>query len=210
MSQRKFSCWLIRDSQARRLPRLCSIRHDAPLRFKTTMPLQVHAPFSPRIIAKRRDLSYRAGERNGVQKIKNVRSADCVVGGFRHAAGETVVGSLLLGFYGERGRLNHVGLISAITKANRPALTKKFERLMSPPGFTGTAPGKPSWWNGGEEKPWQQLKPKLVVEVSYDQVTGDRFRHGTKLLRWRPGKAPAQYTLDQFAQKSAALQRLLK
>ena len=162
------------------------------------------------IIAKRRDLGYRLGERDGMQKIKYHRSADCVVGGFRYATGKKVLGSLLLGLYDESGLLHHVGFTSAIASGERPALTKKLERLVASPGFTGNVPGGPSRWNGGQEKPWQPLKPKLVVEVRYDHVTGGRFRHGTKLLRWRPDKAPSQCTMDQLAQKAAALQRLLK
>jgi ATP-dependent DNA ligase len=162
------------------------------------------------IIAKRRDLDYRSGERDGMQKIKNFRSADCVVGGFRYGSKTKVVGSLLLGLYDEQGLLNHVGFTSSIAVADRPALTKKLEKLIAPPGFTGKAPGGPSRWNAGKETVWQPLKPQLVVEVCYDHVTGGRFRHGTKLLRWRPDKAPAQCTMDQLAQKKSNLLRLLK
>lgn len=162
------------------------------------------------IIAKRRDLGYRSGERDGMQKIKNFRSADCVVGGFRYGTGTKVVGSLLLGLYDKQGLLNHVGFTSAIAAADRPALTKKLEKLIEPPGFTGSAPGGPSRWNRGKETTWQPIKPILVVEVSYDHVTGDRFRHGTKLLRWRLDKAPMQCTMDQLAQKKSNLLRLLK
>ncbi|MEA3207462.1 MAG: hypothetical protein QOE70_519 [Chthoniobacter sp.] len=162
------------------------------------------------IIAKRRDLDYRSGERDGMQKIKNFRSADCVVGGFRYGSKTKVVGSLLLGLYDDRGLLNHVGFTSSIAVADRPALTKKLEKLIAPPGFTGKAPGGPSRWNAGKETVWQPLKPQLVVEVCYDHVTGGRFRHGTKLLRWRPDKAPAQCTMEQLAQKQSDLLRLLK
>jgi ATP-dependent DNA ligase len=94
--------------------------------------------------------------------------------------------------------------------ADRPKLTKKLERLIQPPGFTGRAPGGPSRWNGGKKNTWQPLKHALVVEVCYDHVTGGRFRHGTKLVRWRPDKSPAQCTMDQLAQKQADLLRLLK
>ncbi|HET6408026.1 MAG TPA: ATP-dependent DNA ligase [Chthoniobacteraceae bacterium] len=162
------------------------------------------------IIAKRRDLEYRSGTRDGMQKIKNFRSADCVVGGFRYSSKSDVVGSLLLGLYDEGGLLHHVGFTSAIAAAKRPALTKKLEKLIAAPGFTGCAPGGPSRWNQGKENTWQPLKPQLVVEVSYDHVTGDRFRHGTKVLRWRPDKAPRQCTLKQIAQKQSNLMRLLK
>jgi ATP-dependent DNA ligase len=93
---------------------------------------------------------------------------------------------------------------------DRPALTKKLEKLIAPPGFTGSAPGEPSRWNQGKENIWHPLKPALVVEVCYDHVTGYRFRHGTKLLRWRPDKAPAQCKLDQLAQKQSNLLRLLR
>ena len=162
------------------------------------------------IIAKRRDLDYRSGERDGMQKIKNFRSADCVVGGFRYGAKTKVVGSLLLGLYDADGLLHHVGFTSGIALADRPGLTKKLEKLIAPPGFTGKAPGGPSRWNAGKESTWQPLKPALVVEVCYDHVTGGRFRHGTKLLRWRPDKAPAQCTMDQLAQKQSDLLRLLE
>jgi ATP-dependent DNA ligase len=161
------------------------------------------------IIAKRRDLPYRAGDRTGMQKIKNYRSADCVVGGFRYATGKKLVGSLLLGLYDKDGLLHHVGFTSAIKAAERPALTKKLEALIAPPGFTGNAPGGPSRWSTSRSEEWQPLKPKLVVEVSYDHFTGGRFRHGTSILRWRPDKAPRQCTLDQVKQKRANLMKLL-
>ena len=161
------------------------------------------------IIAKRRDLGYRQGERDGMQKIKNFRSADCVVGGFRYGSKTKVVGSLLLGLYDNEGFLNHVGFTSGIAVADRPVLTKKLEKLIEAPGFTGKAPGGPSRWNAGKESAWHPLKPTLVVEVCYDHVTGGRFRHGTKLLRWRPDKAPAQCTLEQIEQKKSDLLRLL-
>ena len=162
------------------------------------------------IIAKRRDMGYRSGERDGMQKIKNFRSADCVVGGFRYAAGSKVVGSLLLGLYNGEGLLDHVGFTSSIAAADRPELTKKLEGLVEPPGFTGNAPGGPSRWSRGKENVWQPLKPKLVVEVCFDHVSSSRFRHGTKLLRWRPDKAPEQCTMDQLAQRQSDLLRLLE
>jgi len=162
------------------------------------------------IIAKRRDLAYRSGERDGMQKIKNYRSADCVIGGFRYGASSKFVGSLLLGLYSSDGLLHHVGFTSSIARAERPALTKKLEKLIEPPGFTGAAPGGPSRWNRGKENTWKPLKPKLVVEVCYDHVTAHRFRHGTKLLRWRPDKVPGQCTMDQLDQQQSNLLRLLK
>jgi ATP-dependent DNA ligase len=162
------------------------------------------------IIAKRRDLDYRCDKRDGMQKIKNFRSADCVVGGFRYGKGTKMVGSLLLGLYDADGLLHHVGFTSSIAATDRPALTKKLENLIASPGFTGSAPGGPSRWNQGTEKMWHPLKPALVVEVRYDHVSAYRFRHGTKLLRWRPDKAPAQCKMDQLAQKQSNLLRLLR
>jgi ATP-dependent DNA ligase len=165
------------------------------------------------IIAKRLDLPYQSGNRDGMQKIKNFRSADCVVGGFRYASktlnGRKVVGSLLLGLYDDKGLLHHVGFTSAIKRDDKPALTAKLEPLIAKPGFTGNAPGGPSRWSTERSAQWCPLKPKLVVEVTYDHFSGDRFRHGTALLRWRPDKAPRQCTLDQLKQKSASAMKLL-
>jgi ATP-dependent DNA ligase len=162
------------------------------------------------VIAKRRDLPYRPGERTGMQKIKNYRSADCVVGGFRYNEGKPVVGSLLLGLYDDDRLLHHVGFTSSIKQQDKAALTKKLEPLIAPPGFTGNAPGGPSRWSTERSSKWQPLKPKLVVEVCYDHFTGERFRHGTRLLRWRPDKAPLQCKLDQVEQKKKDLMALLK
>jgi ATP-dependent DNA ligase len=161
------------------------------------------------IIAKRRDLPYRSDDRSGMQKIKNYRSADCVVGGFRYNEGKPVVGSLLLGLYDDDGKLHHVGFTSTIAREAKPALTQKLKKLIAPPGFTGNAPGGPSRWSTERSAEWQPLKPKLVVEVCYDHFSGERFRHGTRLLRWRPDKSPKQCTLDQVAQKKANLMKLL-
>lgn len=161
------------------------------------------------IIAKRRDMPYSAGDRHGMQKIKNYRSADCVVGGFRYNEGKSVVGSLLLGLYDDKGALNHVGFSSTISNQEKPALTKKLEKLIAPPGFTGSAPGGPSRWSTARSSEWQPLKPKLVVEVGYDHFSGGRFRHGTSLIRWRPDKSPKQCTMEQVAQKRGDLLKLL-
>ncbi len=148
------------------------------------------------IVAKRIDQPYMSGER-AMLKIKTIRSADCVVGGFRYASGKKVAGSLLLGLYDESGFLNHVGFTSSMRSAERPAITRKLEGLMGPPGFTGKAPGGPSRWSTDRSAEWESLKSELVVEVQYDHFTGERFRHGTKLLRWRPDKAPRQCTMQQ-------------
>ena len=150
------------------------------------------------VIAKRLDQDYRSGERAMV-KVKQQRSADCVVGGFRYAAKKREVGSLLLGLYDDAGLLHHVGFTSALKAENRPKLTAQLEKLIEAPGFTGEAPGGPSRWATARSAEWQPLRPQLVIEVRYDQVTGRRFRHGTGLLRWRPDKAPGQCTFDQLA-----------
>lgn len=149
------------------------------------------------VIAKRLDLSYRFGER-AMLKVKRVRTADCVVGGFRYAQGSKIVGSLLLGLYNEQGLLDHVGFTSAFAKIDKEALTAKLEKMIGPPGFTGDAPGGPSRWATERSGEWQPLKTKLVVEVSFDHVSGGRFRHGTRLLRWRPDKSPKQCLMDQI------------
>jgi len=149
------------------------------------------------VIAKRVDLPYASGERTAVVKIKQIRTADCVVGGFRYASGARILGSLLLGLYDANGLLNHVGFTSAFKTAERHALTKKFEALRKPPGFTGNAPGGPSRWSTERSGEWEPVDPKIVVEVTYDHFTGGRFRHGTKIVRWRKDKAPRQCKMDQ-------------
>jgi len=162
------------------------------------------------IIAKRRDAAYATGTRDAMVKVKNYRSADCVVGGFRYGTNSKLVGSLLLGLYDDAGQLHHVGFTSSIARAEKPALTAKLERLKGGLGFTGNAPGGPSRWSTERSAEWVPLKPKLVVEVCYDHFSGERFRHGTRLLRWRPDKAPAQCTMEQVKQRRADLMKLLK
>ena len=149
------------------------------------------------VIAKRLDQPYKAGERAMV-KVKPERTADCVVGGFRYATEGHLVGSLLLGLYDGSGLLNRVGFTSAIPGNERERLTKDLEALIEPPGFTGSAPGGPSRWRTERSAQWKPLKPVLVVEVKYDQVTARRFRHGTAIVRWRPDKDPKQCTFDQL------------
>lgn len=150
------------------------------------------------VIAKRLDLPYRSGERDGMLKVKRQRTADCVVGGFRYASKGGGIGSLLLGLYDEEGLLHHVGFCSGLRAEERKALTAKLEQLRKPPGFSGRAPGGPSRWSTERSAQWEPLAPELVVEVGYDHVTGDRFRHGTRFLRWRPDKAPRQCTMEQI------------
>ena len=161
------------------------------------------------IIAKQRNAEYAAGTRDAMVKIKNYRSADCVIGGFRHGTDSKLVGSLLLGLYDDDGLLHHVGFTSSIAKADKKALTAKLKKLKGTPGFTGNAPGGPSRWSTERSSRWVPLKPKLVVEVCYDHFSGERFRHGTKLMRWRPDKAPRQCRMDQVKQKKADVMKLL-
>lgn len=153
------------------------------------------------VVAKRADGPYLPGER-AMLKVKLLRTADCVVGGFRYATDSDLVGSLLLGLYDESGKLHHVGYTTTIKDEDRKALTAKLRKLIAPPGFTGDAPGAPSRWSNERSTEWQPLKPKLVVEVKYDQVTGNRFRHGTRLLRWRSDKKPEQCTCDQLQREA--------
>lgn len=153
------------------------------------------------VIAKRIDLPYQSGERTGMMKIKRLRTADCVVGGFRYQAGEKVMGSLLLGLYDDAGLLHHVGFTSSIKREDKPALTKELEALQEAPGFTGRAPGGPSRWSTEKSTEWTPLRPDLVIEVQYDHFTQGRFRHGTKFLRRRPDKAPRQCTFAQLERR---------
>lgn len=157
------------------------------------------------VIAKRLDLPYQAGNRDGMQKIKRYRSADCVIGGYRYGEnlheGRKVVGSVLLGLYDAEGLLHHVGFSSAIKTKDKPALTDRLEAVKSDRSFTGNAPGGPSRWSTKRSSEWQPVKLKYVVEVSYDHFTGGRFRHGTSILRWRPDKKPRQCTFEQVDQK---------
>ena len=151
------------------------------------------------VIAKQLEAPYASGERTAMVKVKQIRTADCVVGGFRYATGARVLGSLLLGLYDDEGLLHHVGFTSAFKASDRPALTKKFEALRKKPGFTGNAPGGPSRWSTERTGEWEPVDPKIVVEVTYDHFTGGRFRHGTKIHRYRPDKAPKQCTMDQVS-----------
>jgi ATP-dependent DNA ligase len=150
------------------------------------------------VIAKELDKPYCTGERRGMVKVKQLRTVDCVVGGFRYASKGKLVGSLLLGLYDDDGLLHHVGFWSSIKNGDKKALTAKIEKLIRKPGFTGQAPGGPSRWSTERSAEWQPLAPKLVIEVQYDHFTGGRFRHGTKFVRWRPDKQPRQCTMDQL------------
>lgn len=149
------------------------------------------------VIAKRTDRPYRSGSRDGMVKVKRLRTADCVVAGYRYAQSGGTIGSLLLGLVNAQGAIDHVGFSSSFTAHERRDLKEVVEPLRGGPGFTGRAPGGPSRWSAGRNTDWVPLEPALVCEVRYDHYTDGRFRHGTKFLRWRPDKAPQQCTFDQ-------------
>lgn len=161
------------------------------------------------VIAKRLDLPYQSGNRDGMKKMKSMRTVECVVGGFRYASKGKLVGSLLLGLYDEGGLLHHVGFTSNIPNDDKPAVTKKLEKLKKAPGFTGQAPGGPSRWSTERSSEWEPLAPRLVVEVKYDHFSGGRFRHGTSFLRWRPDKPPHRCTIAQVEQEGRSALALL-
>jgi ATP-dependent DNA ligase len=164
------------------------------------------------IVAKRLDLPYQSGNRDGMQKVKHRKTADCVVGGFRYGQGKGKerVGSLLLGLYDKQGLLDHVGFTSSFKDAERQKVAAIVQPLIKSPGFTGHAPGGPSRWSKRENNEWQPLAPELVVEIQYDHFTGDRFRHGTRFLRWRPDKSASKCTFDQVDRRSGSILKLLE
>jgi len=149
------------------------------------------------VIAKHLDGPYVEGERD-MLKVKRIRTADCVLGGFRYGTGSRLVGSLLLGLYDGEGKLNHVGFTSAFPADETAELTSRLEAVRGEPGFTGRAPGGPSRWSTERTGEYEKLRPELVVEVAFDHVTGDRIRHGARFVRWRPDKRPDQCTMEQL------------
>ncbi|CAN5821512.1 ATP-dependent DNA ligase [soil metagenome] len=161
------------------------------------------------VMAKQLDEPYRSGERAGIARIKRLRTADCVVGGFRYATRGRVLGSLLLGLYGDDGLLHHVGYTSSFSTAEKVALTPELESLAGGQGFTGRAPGGPSRWSTRRSDEWVPLEPRLVAEVRYDHFSEGRFRHGTRFERWRPDKDPAQCRFDGIATEGRSTLALL-
>jgi len=146
------------------------------------------------VIAKRADSAYLPGERKAMVKIKRVRTADCVVVAFRFGKEEGTLGSLILGLYDDGGELHVVGHTSGFKAKEKRELISFLEPYRT--GERGTA--EPSRWKPEEELMWEGLRPELVAEISYDHITGDRIRHGTKLLRWREDKAPRECSMDQL------------
>jgi ATP-dependent DNA ligase len=149
------------------------------------------------VMAKRLGEPYHSGDREGMVKVKHLKTADCVVGGFRYGEGTKTVGSLLLGLYDPDGRLVYIGHTSSIKKSDRAALTKKLEALRGSNPFEGRVPGGPSRWATERSGEWEPVRPELVCEVEYDYFSQGRFRHGSKFVRWRPDKKPQQCTMEQ-------------
>jgi ATP-dependent DNA ligase len=151
------------------------------------------------VIARRTDLPYLPGKRVMV-KVKHGRTADCVVGGYRAGKTPNTIGSLILGMYDAEGVLHHVGHTSSFTAKQKKQLVETLKPYEGGTSFgSGRAPGGPSRWSGKKDLAWTPLRPELVVEVKFDYLQGDRFRHGATFLRWRTDKPPAQCSYDQLA-----------
>jgi ATP-dependent DNA ligase len=151
------------------------------------------------IVAKVPDLAYQHGKRAMI-KIKHRRTIDCVVGGFREHKDGGKIGSLLLGLYDPRGELHFIGHCSGFGNADRVEIFNRFKELVRDDSFGDEArtPGAQSRWSAGKELDWTPVEAGVVVEVSYDQLEGDRFRHATRFHRWRPDKDPIQCTMEQL------------
>jgi ATP-dependent DNA ligase len=146
------------------------------------------------VIAKEAGAPYRPGEREGMVKVKRVRTLDAVVLGWRPGKAEGTVGALILGLYDEEGRLREVGHSSGFSRQEKHELVAQLAPYET--GERGS--GEPSRWTAGRDLQWVKLRPELVVEVSFDHVSDGRIRHGAKVQRWREDKPPGQCTLDQL------------
>ncbi|WP_212841222.1 ATP-dependent DNA ligase [Catellatospora sp. IY07-71] len=156
------------------------------------------------LIAKPADIPYAPNKRL-MHKIKHSRTADAVVAGFRYHTSGPVVGSLLLGLYDDQGTLHHVGVSASFTAARRAELLTELEPYRNPTGHPWASasdgqrvPGAPSRWTGGKDLAFEPLRPELVVEVAYDAMEGDRFRHTAQFKRWRPDRDPRSCSYDQL------------
>ena len=151
------------------------------------------------IIAKVPDLAYQHGKRAMI-KIKHRRTVDCVVGGFREHKDGGKIGSLLLGVYDDQGQFHFIGHCSGFPDGQRVEIYKRFLELVAENSFDeeARAPGAPSRWSSEKDAAWTPVQPGVVVEVSYDQLEGHRFRHATRFHRWRPEKDPMSCTMDQL------------
>lgn len=161
------------------------------------------------VIAKRAELPYQSGNRHGMIKVKRLRTAECVVGGFRWSKNGKRIGSMLLGLYGDDGLLHHVGFCSALNEARRREAQERLVPLQGGEGFSGRAPGGPSRWRSAGEAKWEAVDPSIVIEVQYDHFISGRFRHGTKFMRWRPDKAPESCEMAQVEREGASAVGLL-
>jgi ATP-dependent DNA ligase len=148
------------------------------------------------VIAKELDAPYKPGERTGMLKIKRVRTIDAVVVGWRPGKEENTVGALILGLYDEDGNMRVVGHSSGLKAAEKRELVK----TLAPYETGQRGSGEPSRWSSGRDLEWVELRPELVVEVSFDHVSAGRIRHGSKLNRWRDDKDPQDCTVDQLDQ----------
>ncbi len=146
------------------------------------------------VVAKDRRAPYRPGQRTGMVKIKRVRTIDAVVAGWRPGKEEGTVGSLILGLYDPDGKLHIVGHSSGFRAAEKRTLVDKLTPYET--GHRGH--GDPSRWKNEKELEWVDLRPELVVEITFDHTSGGRIRHGTKILRWRDDKAPRECLLEQM------------
>ena len=155
------------------------------------------------VVAKRLEEEYMSGKRRMI-KIKHRRHVDCVVGGYRVHKDGGKIGSLLLGLYNSEGALHFIGHCSGFPDADRVEILKLFESLRSPDSFDeeARAPGAVSRWSTAKSAQWTPVQPGVVVEVSYDQLQNDRFRHATRFHRWRPDKPARECTMDQLERPS--------
>lgn len=146
------------------------------------------------VVAKDVNAPYRPGQRTGMVKVKRLRTIDAVVVGYRPGKEEGTVGSLILGLYDDAGELHVVGHSSGLRAGEKKALVAQLA-----PYETGErGHGDPSRWKNEKDLEWIGLRPELVVEVTFDHVSGGRIRHGTKILRWREDKAPRDCRLEQM------------
>ncbi len=148
------------------------------------------------VVAKDLSSAYLPGKRTAMVKVKRLRTLDAVVTGYRPGKEPGTVGSLILGLYGDDGTLRVVGHSSGLKPAEKKKLLEQLKPYES--GETGSA--EPSRWKSDKELEWVALRPELVVEVSFDQVSGGRIRHGTKIVRWRDDKPPRECLLSQMAE----------
>jgi ATP-dependent DNA ligase len=146
------------------------------------------------VVAKELRCPYQPGERRGMVKVKRVRTIDAVVMGWRPGKAENTVGAIILGLYGDDGRLREVGHSSGFTATQKRDLVAELAPYET--GERGS--GEPSRWSSGRDLEWVALRPELVVEVTYDHVSDGRIRHGTKVVRWRDDKLPAECRLEQL------------